>query len=45
MDKLYAYANSTVRHGNKEVVEITLQEAELALHTGIAFIRYLIDSK
>jgi hypothetical protein len=45
MDKLYAYANSTVRHGGKEVIKITLQEAELALHTGIAFIRYLIDSK
>lgn len=45
-DKVYAYANSTpnVRHGHTETLTVTIHEAELLLHTGIALIRYLIDT-
>ena len=45
-EKIYAYANATpsVRHGHTEVLVVTIHEAELMLHTGIALIRYLIDS-
>lgn len=45
-EKIYAYANATpsIRHGHTEVANITLHEAELLLHTGIALIRYLVDT-
>ena len=45
-EKVYAYANSTpsVRHGHTAVVTVTIHEAELLLHTGIALIRYLVDT-
>lgn len=46
MEKLYVYSNATplVRHGHASADKITIDEAELALHIGIAFIRYLISA-
>jgi hypothetical protein len=45
-EKFYAYANATpsIRHGHTEVVNVTIHEAELLLHSGIALIRYLVDT-
>jgi hypothetical protein len=45
LEKLYAFSNVTplVRHGHPTVRTVLLPEAELALFTGAAFIRYLID--
>ncbi len=44
LEKLYVYSNSTplVRHGHPETGTPSLEEAELALFVGVAFIRYLI---
>lgn len=44
LEKLYVHSNATptVRHGHPEVGSVSVQEAELALHLGIAYIRYLI---
>lgn len=46
MEKLYVYANATplIRHGHTSSEKVTINEAELALHVGIAFIRYIINS-
>lgn len=46
VDKIYTYSNATpmVRHGHTTTRKIPLAEAELAVHIGIAFIRYLIDT-
>lgn len=46
MEKLYIYSNATplVRHGHASATALTIDEAELALHIGIAFIRYLINT-
>jgi hypothetical protein len=45
-EKIYAYSNDTptVRHGHPNYREIEISEAELFLLTGVAFIRYLIDT-
>jgi hypothetical protein len=45
LEKLYAFSNATpmVRHGHAKAGKPVLQEAELALFMGAAFIRYLID--
>jgi len=45
LEKLYVHSNATpmVRHGHPEVGSVSIQEAELALHLGIAYIRYLIS--
>ncbi len=45
-EKLYAYTNATptVRHGHPSYRTIEMSEAELFLLTGVAFIRYLIDT-
>lgn len=44
LEKLYVFSNATplVRHGHAEAGKPSLQEAELALFIGAAFIRYLI---
>lgn len=44
LEKLYVHSNATptVRHGHPEVGSVSIQEAELALHLGIAYIRYFI---
>lgn len=44
-EKVYAYANSTpsIRHGHTDTFDVSIREAELMLHTGIALIRYLVD--
>lgn len=44
LEKLYVHSNATptVRHGHPEVGSVSIQEAELALHIGIAYIRYFI---
>jgi hypothetical protein len=46
MEKLYVYSNATplVRHGHASAKSVALEEAELALHIGVAFIRYLIST-
>ncbi len=46
MEKLYIYSNATplIRHGHASAEKVTIDEAELALHIGIAFIRYLINT-
>jgi hypothetical protein len=46
MEKLYVYSNATplVRHGHTQAGGVSIDEAELALHIGIAFIRFLISS-
>lgn len=46
LEKLYVHSNATpmVRHGHPEVGNVSIQEAELALHLGIAYIRYLISA-
>lgn len=45
LEKLYVHSNATplVRHGHPEVGGVSIQEAELALHIGIAYIRYFIS--
>lgn len=45
-EKFYAYANATpsVRHGHTEMTSLSVHDAELMVHTGIALIRYLIDT-
>jgi hypothetical protein len=46
LERLYVYSNATplVRHGHVKVAKRPLlAEAELSLHTGAAFIRYLIE--
>ena len=44
-EKFYAYANAepAVRHGSSFPSSVNLMDAELALHTGLALIRYLIQ--
>lgn len=44
LEKLYVHSNATptVRHGHPTIGGVSIQEAELALHLGIAYIRYLI---
>lgn len=44
LEKLYIFSNATplVRHGHAKAGKPSLQEAELALFVGAAFIRYLI---
>ena len=44
LEKLYVHSNATpmVRHGHPEVGSVSIEEAELALHLGIAYIRYFI---
>ncbi|MDP1709132.1 MAG: hypothetical protein Q8L89_08745 [Gammaproteobacteria bacterium] len=46
IEKLYVFSNATplVRHGHSEGERPKLSEAELSLHVGIAFIRYLIEA-
>lgn len=46
MERLYVYSNATplIRHGHATAETVTVDEAELALHIGIAFIRYLINT-
>lgn len=46
MEKLYVYSNATplVRHGHASAEKVSIEEAELALHIGIAYIRYLINT-
>ncbi len=45
VEKLYVYSNATpmIRHGHVTIVKLSVAEAELAVHVGIAFIRYLIE--
>jgi hypothetical protein len=47
VEKLYVYSNDTpmIRHGHVTTEMLTVAEAELAVHIGIAFIRYLIDTE
>lgn len=47
LEKLYIYSNATpmIRHGHVSVDSPALAEAELCLHLGIAFIKYLMDTK
>lgn len=47
MEKLYVYANATpmVRHGHPSPGSVSRNEAELAFHVGVAFIRYLMESE
>lgn len=47
VEKLYVYTNATplVRHGHVSGSVIKLPEAELAVHIGVNFIRYLIDTR
>jgi hypothetical protein len=47
LEKLYGYANRTplVRHGHAEGSKPTVDEAELLLLSGAAYIRYLIAAK
>lgn len=44
LERLYAYSNATplVRHGHVNSGRPLLAEAELSLHVGVAYIRYLI---
>ncbi|MES2355679.1 MAG: hypothetical protein V4568_15030 [Pseudomonadota bacterium] len=46
MERLYVYSNATplVRHGHASAEKVSIDEAELALHIGVAFIRYLINT-
>jgi hypothetical protein len=46
LEKLYVFSNATplIRHGHAENAQPLLPEAELSLHVGVAFIRYLIDA-
>jgi hypothetical protein len=45
LERLYVYSNATplVRHGHIQESRPLLAEAELSLHIGVAYIRYLID--
>lgn len=45
LEKLYVFSNATpmIRHGHSELALPLLAEAELSLHIGVAFIRYLIE--
>lgn len=47
VEKLYVYANATpmIRHGHITTNKLSVAEAELAVHIGVAFIRYLIDTE
>lgn len=47
VEKLYVYSNATpmIRHGHVTTEKLTVSEAELAVHIGLAFIRYLIDTE
>jgi hypothetical protein len=46
LEKLYVYSNATplIRHGHATPGRPSLPEAELSLHIGVAFIRYLINA-
>lgn len=46
IEKLYAYASSepAIRHGGASESRVLIQDAEFALHTGVAIIRYLVSS-
>jgi len=47
VEKLYVYSNATpmIRHGHVTTNKLSVAEAELAVHIGVAFIRYLIDTE
>ena len=47
VEKLYVYSNATpmIRHCHTTTNKLTVAEAELAVHIGVAFIRYLIDTE
>lgn len=47
IEKLYVYSNATpmIRHGHVTTTNVSVQEAELAVHIGVAFIRYIIESE